>query len=89
MSIIAALNADAQRDDPLFRAARLINDCKDLPDATKAALVQHIHDARAKHPYKTPSNEYDAQPSVIPDTRPGPFAKAAGKVAKATKKVSK
>ncbi len=87
-TIAEAVNAEEVRDDSLYRAAKMVQDARCLPQETKDALIGHISAARAKHPLvdeETGDMAYDAPPP----TRPSKFAAATAKVAKATKKGKK
>ena len=80
MSIIDALKGDSVRNDPLFRAARIVSE-SDLPTDAAAAIVKHIHDARTKHPVKPPTK--NAEPGGVPyDRMDGVAAKVAEAAAK-------
>ncbi len=88
-TIAEAVNAEEVRDDSLYRAAKMVQDARCLPQETKDALIGHISAARAKHPLvpeEAGDMAYDAPP---PPTRPSKFAAATAKVAKATKKGKK
>lgn len=75
------------REDPLTWIVREIADC-DLPTDTKAAIIKHIEDARAKHPYKPKPDKPDSAPA-IPDTRPSSLSAVADAIDALTKKDTK
>ncbi len=86
-TIAEAVNAEEVRDDSLYRAAKMVQDARCLPQETKDALIGHISAARAKHPLVDEAPE--PYPDAMPPTRPSKFAAATAKVAKATKKGKK
>lgn len=77
-TIAQAVKTEAVTSDKLFQAARLVADAKCLDQSTKDGIIEHISNARAKHP------QLDAAAEDKYET-PTPMAKFAAKVAVASK----
>lgn len=74
------------QDDPLTYIVQEIAEC-DLPTASKAAIIKHIEDARAKHPYSPEKRDEAKQPlPEPPETRPNGMKAVADALDKLTKK---
>lgn len=70
------------REDPLSYVVREIAEC-DLPVDSKAKIIKHIEDARAKHPYKPKSED---SPPAVPETRTSSLSAVADAIDKLNKK---